>query len=108
MLDSDIQAASSLQIEPELYLQLMNLFFEQADEQINAMSSAIESKDVVSLRQRIHFLKGSSSGLMLNQIYDFVREFEGAVSASENYAFYTEMVKKLNALVEAEKSKRAS
>lgn len=106
MLDSDIQAANSLQIDPELYLQLMNLFFKQADEQMIIISDAIEKKDVVSLKQRLHYLKGSSSGLMLKQIYDFVCEFEGSVAESENFALHSEMAKKLNTLVEAEKNKR--
>jgi len=52
----------------ELYHELMDLFFEQSEEQIKALDVAIKNRQAQSIRELAHSIKGAAGNLGVNYV----------------------------------------
>jgi histidine phosphotransfer protein HptB len=68
--------AQRLGLELEEYIELIELFLETADTDINRMEKAAAANDFTTLVERSHSLKGSSGNLGLTEIYEKAKQIE--------------------------------
>lgn len=97
--------ASELQINVELYEKLIQMFFEQAEEQISKIQVAMRQRDSQTMLRSLHFLKGSSCGLGLMNISLKVEEIEASVKKNCDVRLIDIPFKDLMQLVLSEKNK---
>jgi len=67
----------------ELYQELMDLFFEQSEQQIKALDEAIKNKQALSIRDLAHSIKGAAGNLGVNQVQQTATVLEQIGSESE-------------------------
>jgi histidine phosphotransfer protein HptB len=68
--------AQKLGLEIEEYIELIGLFLETSDTDINGMEKAAIAHDYTTLVERSHSLKGSSGNLGLMEIYEKAKQIE--------------------------------
>jgi HPt (histidine-containing phosphotransfer) domain-containing protein len=62
--------------EPDLIVELIDLYLEDASERIQAIKAAAARADATVLKQAAHTLKGSSAGLGFHQIAELSEQLE--------------------------------
>lgn len=70
------RALRDLEIDEEMYKELLNIFVEQTQEALDKMETAINSNDTEGIRKAAHFIKGSAGNLRLEGIHVIAREIE--------------------------------
>lgn len=62
--------------EPDLIVELIDLYLDDAPKQLSAMKDSISRADRIALQRAAHTLKGSSANLGVNRIAALCREIE--------------------------------
>jgi len=79
--------AQRLGLEIEEYLELIGLFLETSDTDINGMEKAADAHNFTILIERSHSLKGSSGNLGLTEIYEKAKQIETYARANSLEGF---------------------
>jgi HPt (histidine-containing phosphotransfer) domain-containing protein len=81
----DIEAlAQALDFEVADVEMLLELFVESAQVYLANIEDAISGKDLSSIAESAHAIKGSASNLMLTEIQELARQMESAAKASKD------------------------
>jgi HPt (histidine-containing phosphotransfer) domain-containing protein len=79
---------------PDLITELIDLYLENAELEVNAIKTAALKRDASSVKKRVHSLKGSSSTIGAGRIAKLCAALEETVAASSPERTH-ELVKKL-------------
>ncbi|SPD76195.1 putative Hpt domain protein [uncultured Desulfobacterium sp.] len=74
------ELAERLELEPDEYLDLLNIFIEKSQSEIEEMMSALEEDNMERLAKLAHSVKGAAINLGLNDLYEASRYIENMTS----------------------------